>query len=79
MKLTTIALAIALALPSTFAFAEGTKNYSAPVARPVVRGVTVTLPVAIRPRNLSGNMLAPIAHDRSGSILTWSAMNRTGG
>jgi hypothetical protein len=78
MKLTTIALAIAFALPSTFAFAEGSLNYSAPVARPVVRGVTVTRPIATRPRNLSGNTLAPIAHDPSGSTLTPSAMNRGG-
>jgi hypothetical protein len=78
MKLTTIALAIAFALPSTFAFAEGSLNYSAPVARPVVSGVTVTRPVATRPRNLSGNTLAPIAHDPSGSTLTPSAMNRGG-
>jgi hypothetical protein len=78
MKLTTIALAIALALPSTFAFAEGSMNYSAPVARPVARGVTVTRPVATKPRNLSGNTLAPIAHDPSGSTLTPSAMSRGG-
>jgi hypothetical protein len=78
MKLTTIALAIAFALPSTFAFAEGSLNNSAPVARPVVRGVTVTRPIATRPRNLSGNTLAPIAHDPSGSTLTPSAMNRGG-
>lgn len=48
MKLTTIGLAIAFALPSTFAFAEGTRNYTVPNARPVVRGVTVTL-LATRP------------------------------
>jgi hypothetical protein len=34
MKLTTIALAIAFALPATFAFAEGTLNYSTFAARP---------------------------------------------
>jgi hypothetical protein len=39
MKLTTVGLAIALALPGTSAFAEGTLNYSTAVARPVVRGV----------------------------------------
>ena len=49
MKLTTIALAIAFALPTSFAFAEGTMNYAAPVARPVVRGVTVMRPIARRP------------------------------
>jgi hypothetical protein len=78
MKHTTIALAIAFALPSTFASAEGSMNYSTPVARPVVRGVTVTRPIATRTRNLSGNTLAPIAHDPSGSTLTPSAMNRGG-
>ena len=79
MKLTTIALAIAFALPTTFAFAEGTMNYAAPAARPVVRGVTVTRPIATKPRNLSGNSLAPIAHDPSGSTISGSAVNRTGG
>jgi len=78
MKLTTIALTIAFALPTTFAFAEGTMNYAAPVARPVVRGVTVTRPIATKPRNLSGNSLAPIADDPSGSTLTPSAINRGG-
>ena len=78
MKHTTIALAIAFALPSTFAFAEGSLNYRAPVARPVVSGVTVTRPIATRPRNLSGNTLAPIAHDPSGSTLTAPAINRGG-
>ena len=41
MKLTTMALAIAFALPTTFALAEGPMNLAEPVARPVVRGVTV--------------------------------------
>jgi hypothetical protein len=78
MKLATIALAVAFALPTTFAIAEGSLNYSAPAARPVVRGVTLTRPVAIRPRNISGNTLAPIMHDPSGSTLTPSAMSRGG-
>ena len=72
MKLMTIGLAIALALPSTFAFAEGTLNYSTPVARPVVRGVTVMPSMATRPRNLSGNAPARIMRDPSGSTLTSS-------
>jgi hypothetical protein len=75
MKLATIALAVAFALPTTLAIAEGSLNYSTPAARPVVRGVTLTRPVAIRPRNISGNTLAPIImHDPSGSTLTPSAM-----
>jgi hypothetical protein len=37
MKLATIALAVAFALPTTFAIAEGSLNYSTPAARPVVR------------------------------------------
>jgi hypothetical protein len=74
MKLATIALAVAFALPTTFAIAEGSLNYSTPAARPVVRGVTLTRPVAIRPRNISGNTLAPIMDDPSGSTLTPSAM-----
>jgi hypothetical protein len=44
MKLTTVGLAIALAIPATLAFAEGTLNYSTAVARPVVRGVTIFRP-----------------------------------
>jgi len=78
MKLATIALAVAFALPTTFAMAEGTLNYSTRAARPVVRGVTLTRPVAIRPGNLSGNTLAPIMQDPSGSTLTPSATNRGG-
>ena len=78
MKLATIALAVAFDLPTTFAIAEGSLNYSTPAARPVVRGVTLTRPVAIRPRNISGNTLAPIMHDPSGSTLTPSAMSRGG-
>jgi hypothetical protein len=79
MKLTTIALAIAFALPSTFATAEGAMNLGDTVARPS-SSVTVgaTDPIATRPRNLSGNTLAPIMHDPSGSTLTPSAMSRGG-
>jgi hypothetical protein len=78
MKLATIALAVAFDLPTIFAIAEGSLNYSTPAARPVIRGVTLTRPVAIRPRNISGNTLAPIMHDPSGSTLTPSAMSRGG-
>jgi hypothetical protein len=80
MKLTTIALAIAFALPGTLAFAEGPMNLDEPAARPVVRGVTIGTAgrIATRPPNISGNTLAPIAHDPSGSTLTPSAMNRRG-
>jgi hypothetical protein len=78
MKLTTIALAIAFALPTTVAFAEGTLNYSTFAARPIVRGVTLTRPVATMPRDNFGNTLAPIMHDPSGSTLTPWAMSRGG-
>ena len=78
MKLATIALAVAFDLPTIFAIAEGSLNYSTPAARPVIRGVTLTRPVAIRPRNISGNTLAPIMHDPSGSTLTPSAKSRGG-
>jgi hypothetical protein len=79
MKVTTIALAIAFALPSTFASAEGAMNLGDYVSRPS-RGVTIEArgPIATRPRNLSGNTLAPIMHDPSGSTLTPSAMSRGG-
>ncbi|SDT51009.1 hypothetical protein SAMN05444158_6609 [Bradyrhizobium canariense] len=79
MKLTTIALTIAFALPSTFALAENAMNLANPVVRPY-RGVTVgtARPIATRPPNVSGNTLAPIANDPSGSTLTPSAMSRGG-
>jgi hypothetical protein len=78
MKLTTMALAIAFALPTVSAFAEGTLNFSTPVARPVVGGVTVNTAhaFATRPPNISGNTLAPITGDPSGSTLVPAAMNR---
>lgn len=79
MKLTTMGLAIALALPGTCAFAEGTLNYSTPVVRPVVRGVTVLGPMAIRPRNIpSRNSLAPIMRDPGESTLIPSTTSRGG-
>ena len=55
MKLTTIALTIAFAFPSTFAFAEGTLNYSTFAAHPIVRGVT--RPTATMPREILGNTM----------------------
>ncbi|MDB5603687.1 MAG: hypothetical protein JWP25_587 [Bradyrhizobium sp.] len=74
------ALAIAFALPSTLAFAEGPMNLGEPAARPVVRGVAIGTagPIPTKPPNISGNTLAPIMHDPSGSTLTPSAMNRGG-
>jgi hypothetical protein len=78
MKLTTVALAIAFALPSTFALARGGMHIGTHTAHlfsnPVGAGR-----IANRPRNVTGNTLSPIAHDPSGSTLTGSAMNRTGG
>jgi hypothetical protein len=84
MKLPTIALAIAFAFPTTFAFADSGMNFANPsLARPfsgvtVGRGVTAgaTSRIATRPPNSSGNTLAPIMHDPSGSTLTPAAMNR---
>jgi hypothetical protein len=82
MKITTIALAIAFTVPSTFALARGGhgggmsigSHVSRPFANPVGTGR-----IANRPRNVTGNTLSPIAHDPSGSTLTGSATNRTGG
>jgi hypothetical protein len=76
MKLATIALAIAFALPSTFALARGGISIGSHVTRPFSGAASR---IANRPRNVTGNTLAPIAHDPSGSTLTGSAMNRTGG
>src|SRR5258706_10265907 len=78
MKLTTIALAIAFTLPSTFALARGGMHIGSHVTRPFASTVG-TGRIANKPRNVTGNTLAPIAHDPSGSTLTGSAMNRTGG
>ena len=79
MKPTTIALAIALALPATVAFAQGPMNPQSQAARHY-NGVTVGTAgsIATRPPNFSGNTLAPIMHDPSGSTLTPSAMSRGG-
>jgi hypothetical protein len=69
-----MALALAFALPTTFALAEGPMNLAEPAARPVVRGVTIIPSTVTRPRNLSGNAPAPIVHDPGGSTLTPSAI-----
>ena len=82
MKYTTIALAIAFTVPSTLALARGGhgggihigSSVSRPFSSPVGSGR-----IANRPRNATGNTLAPIARDPSGSTFTGTAMNRTGG
>ncbi len=73
MKFTTLALVIALALPSTYALARGGQGGSH------VSSFGGVSRMATKPRNMSGNSFAPIAHDPSGSTITGSAMNRTGG
>jgi hypothetical protein len=78
MKLTTIALAIAFTVPSTFALARGGMSIGSHVTRPFASTGGAASRIAIRPRNISGNTLAPIAHDPSGSTLTGSAINRGG-
>jgi hypothetical protein len=78
MKITTIALAIAFTVPSTFALARGGMHIGSHVTRPFASSVG-TGRIANRPRNVTGNSLAPIAHDPSGSTISGSAMNRTGG
>jgi hypothetical protein len=66
MKLTTIALAIAFALPSTFALA-GPMNLASPVVVHSEASLSARhAPMATKPRNLSENTLAPIMHDPSG-------------
>ena len=77
MNITTIALAIALTLPSTFAFARGGMSMGSHVTRPFST-VGAAGRIATRPRNVSGSTLLPIAHDPSGSTLTGAAMNRGG-
>jgi hypothetical protein len=79
MKFTTIALAIAFALPSTFALARGGMHIGSHVTRPFGNVNVGAGRIANRPVNISGNTLGPIAHDPSGSTITGSAMNRTGG
>ena len=77
MKLTTIALAIAFALPSTFALARGGITVGSQAARPY-SGFTAgsAARIATMPRNFSGNTLAPVMHDPSGSTLAPAATNR---
>jgi hypothetical protein len=62
MKLTTIALAIAFALPSSFALARGGMHIGVSsthlFASPVGTGR-----IANQSRNISGNTFAPIAND----------------
>jgi hypothetical protein len=78
MKLTTIALAIALTVPSTFALAQDGMSIGSHVTRPFASPSGAASRIAIQPRNISGNTLAPIAHDPSGSTLIGSAANRGG-
>jgi hypothetical protein len=77
MKLTTIALAIAFALPSTFALARGGISVGSQAARPY-SGFRASSAgrIATMPRNFSGNTLAPVMHDPSGSTLAPAAINR---
>jgi hypothetical protein len=79
MKFTTIALAIAFTVPSSFALARGGMSIGSHVTRPF-GGTSVGAAgrIATKPRNASGNTLAPIARDPSGSTLTPSAKNRGG-
>ena len=78
MKYTTIALAIAFTIPSTFALARGGMHIGSHVTRPFTSPVG-TGRIANRPRNITGNALAPIARDPSGSTINGSAMSRTAG
>jgi hypothetical protein len=78
MKLTTIALAIAFALPSTFALARGGGmsfgNHGARSFTGTTAGAAGR--IATKPMNASGNTLGIIPHNPSGSTLTPPAMNR---
>ena len=76
MKLTTIALAMTFALPSTYALAKGGMSGMSMHAS---HSFSTAGRIANRPRNSTGNTLAPIAHDPSGSTISGSAMNRTAG
>ncbi len=76
MKLAT-ALAVAFALPATFATAEGAMNLGDSAPRPfgdVTVGAAGT--IATKPRNISGNTPAPIMNDPSGTTLTPSVVSR---
>jgi hypothetical protein len=82
MKYITIALAIAFTVPSTLALARGGNgggmHIGSSVSRPFSSAVGSGR-IANRPTNATGNTLAPIARDPSGSTLTGTAMNRTAG
>ena len=78
MKLTTIVLALAFALPSSFALARGGMHIGSHVTRPFASPGGMGR-IAREPRNISGNAFSPIAHDPSGSTITGSAVNRTAG
>ena len=77
MRIMTIALAIALTLPSTFALARGGMSMGSHVTR-AFSAIGAAGRIATRPRNTSGNTFLPIAHDPSGSTMTGAAMNRGG-
>jgi hypothetical protein len=76
MKLTTIALAIAFAFPSTLALARGGMSFGSHGDRAFTVGATGR--IATKPMNASGNTLGIMAHNPSGSTLAPSAMNRGG-
>jgi hypothetical protein len=78
MKVTTIVLAVAFALPSTLALARGGMHVGSHATRLFANPVG-TGRIAREPRNISGNTLSPIARDPSGSTLTGTAINRTAG
>jgi hypothetical protein len=79
MKLTTIALAIAFALPSSFALARGGMGMGmGSHFSHSFTGAGAAGRIANRPRNVSGNTLGPIAHDPSGSTITGTATSRGG-
>ena len=78
MKFTAFALALALTLPSSFAFARGGMHIGSQVTRPFTNPTGMGR-IAREPQNISGNTFGPIAHDPSGSTLTGAAMSRTPG
>jgi hypothetical protein len=76
MKLTTIGLALALALPGKIALAEGTLNYSLPVVRPVVRGLTVPGPRRSGLRTSPSRNSLPLMRDPRGATLAPLTVSR---
>jgi hypothetical protein len=78
MKLTTIGLAMVLALPSKIALAEGTLNYSLPVVRPIVRGLTVPGPRRSGLRASPPGIRSPLMRDQRGVTLAPSTIRRGG-